>query len=75
MGSSRIGNSHYDYVVVCSDILGTELDGFEKDKIVKYDFLRLCQYGVSYETAYLDLKLRQKISARAEGTVTGLSYQ
>lgn len=65
----------YDYIIVCSNISGEILAAYEPDKIVRYDFLRFCHFGISPETAYLDMKLRKEISADTQGAVTGISYQ
>lgn len=69
-------NGDYDYIIVCSNASAELLAEYEPDKIVRYDFLRFCHFGISPETAYLDMKLRREISSgRIQGAVTGLSYQ
>lgn len=65
----------YDYVIVCGQIDENQLTKIQSDKIVRYDFLRFCHYGISPECAYLELKLKQKLKSGVEGAVTGLSYE
>lgn len=65
----------YDYVIVCSNMNEKQLAGLEPDKIIRYDFLKFCHYGISPETAYLESKLMEKLSHKVEGAVTGLSYE
>lgn len=66
-----------DYIIICSDM---QIDQekqieFYKAKIVEYNFLRRCAWLISPESAFLDLKLRQKIEEGIDGVVTGLSYE
>ncbi len=64
-----------DYIIVCSNI-GEEISKLKKGKIIRYDFLRLCAYHISPESAYLDIKLRKKIDIGGiQGVITGLSYE
>lgn len=63
------------YVIICSTIDKEELKKLKNGKIVRYDFLRICAYKLSPETAYLDRNLRNKLDTGIEGVVTGLSYE
>lgn len=64
-----------DYIIICGDISENELKGLEKTKVIRFDFIRLCAWKISPESAYLDMALRRKIKDGIEGAVTGLSYQ
>lgn len=74
-GGGKTLQNNYDYVIVCGQIEEGALSEFQKDKIVRYDFLRFCHYKISPECAYLESKLNQKIKEGIEGAVTGLSYE
>ncbi len=64
-----------DFIMVCSDVTIDISGQFHQAKIIRYDFIRWCAYKFSPESAFLDLRLRQKMDGTVSGAVTGLSYQ
>lgn len=65
----------YDYIIACSNVSDEQLCNYERDKVIRYDFLRYMHYGISPQTVYLDLELNRKLEMGIEGAVTGLSYE
>ena len=66
------------YIIVCSPISDEEVKRIEKlgkERVIRYDFLRLCAYRISPETMHVNMGLKQKIKYGIEGVVTGLSYE
>ncbi len=69
---------NHGYIIVCSPMPDEEvrkIEKFEKGKVIRFDFLRLCAWKISPETMYLDMKLNEKIGKGVEGAITGLSYE
>lgn len=64
-----------DYIIICSGIGEEQLKKYEPHKVIRYDFMRFCQYRISPETAYLEFKIHKQLNDKAEGAVTGLSYE
>ena len=64
-----------DYIIICSNMRLEKQTELYKPKLIDYDFLRRCAWRISPESAFLDLKLRQKIDEGIDGVITGLSYE
>lgn len=59
-----------DYFIICGDLKNiTETD----KRIIRWDFIRFCNWRISPESAYINLKLKKQQHIR--GAVTGLSYE
>lgn len=37
----------YDYIIACSNVSDEQLCNYERDKVIRYDFLRYMHYGIS----------------------------
>lgn len=59
-----------DYFVVCGAYKNIDLID---ERVIRWDFLRLCFWGISPETAYININREKK--KPIYGAVTGLSYQ